>query len=82
MGGESNPMSELKVCAKKCDQCLFSSNRIVSKKSMNEILKTCKQNDHHFVCHKTNDAVCSGFYQTHSTNLIRIMQRLNGIKLV
>ena len=70
----------LKVCSQKCDQCLFSGNRIVSKKRMKDILQECKQSDSHFVCHKTKDTVCSGFYETQSTNLIRIMQRLNGIE--
>ena len=70
----------LKVCSQKCDQCLFSDNRIVSKKRMKDILQECKQADSHFVCHKTEDSVCNGFYKTQSTNLIRIMQRLNGIK--
>ncbi len=72
----------LKVCAKRCNQCLFSSNRIVSKKRMKEILQECEQTDSHFVCHKSEDSVCAGFYETRSTNLIRIMQRLNGIEVV
>jgi len=72
----------LKVCAQKCDQCLFSDNRIVSKKRMKDILQECKQSDTHFVCHKTKDSVCHGFYKTRSTNLIRIMQRLNGIEKI
>lgn len=70
----------LKVCSQQCNQCLFSSDRIVPKKRMNEILKQCKQTDSHFVCHKTEDSVCAGFYESRSTNLIRMMQRLNGIK--
>jgi hypothetical protein len=48
---------------------------------MKDILQQCERNDNHFVCHKTEDAVCAGFYETRSTNLIRIMQRLNGIEL-
>jgi hypothetical protein len=75
-------MTTLKVCAQKCDQCLFSSDRIVSKKRMNEILRECERTDSHFVCHKTDDAVCAGFYNSRSTNLIRIMQRLNGIEKI
>ena len=75
-------MSRLKVCSQKCEQCLFSENRIVPKKRMKEILKQCKREDTHFVCHKTDDAVCAGFYESRSTNLIRIMQRLGGINYV
>jgi hypothetical protein len=73
-------MPKLKVCAQKCDQCLLSDNRIVPKKRMKEILNECKQADSHFVCHKTEDAVCAGFYETRSTNLIRIAQRLSSIE--
>ncbi len=75
-------MSKLKVCSQKCDQCLFSDNRIVSKKRMEEILNQCKHEDTHFVCHKTDDAVCAGFYDFRSTNLIRIAQRLDRIQKI
>jgi hypothetical protein len=72
----------LTVCSQQCDQCLFSKNRIVSERRKKEIMAECRRSDSHFVCHKTKDAVCAGFYQSHSTNLIRIMARLGGIKLV
>ena len=75
-------MSKLKVCAQRCNQCLFSGDRIVSKKRMKEILQECDRTDSHFVCHKTENAVCAGFHETRSTNLIRVMQRLNGIERV
>lgn len=75
-------MSKLKVCANQCSQCLFSKERVVSAKRKTEILKNCRESDSYFVCHKTDEAVCSGFYQKFSTNLIRIMQRLNGIEFI
>ena len=75
-------MSKLKVCARQCDQCLFGENRIVSATRKADILRKCQQSDGHFVCHKTEDAVCSGFYQRYSTNLIRIMGRLDGIEFI
>jgi hypothetical protein len=72
----------LEVCATPCDQCLFGRNRIVSAKRKADILTKCQSSDRHFVCHKTENAVCAGFYQRYQTNLIRIMQRLSGIKLI
>lgn len=76
----------LKVCEKQCDQCLFSKNRIVSGRRMKEILTDCIRNDSHFVCHKgtieNENIVCRGFYDNYSTNLIRIMGRLNGITFI
>jgi len=72
----------LDVCATPCDQCLFGRNRIVSAKRKADILKKCQSSDRHFVCHKTQDAVCASFYQRFSTSFIRTMQRLKGIKLI
>lgn len=74
------------VCEKQCEQCLFSPNRIVSKKRMGEILKDCRQKDAHFQCHKASivgrDVCCRGFYETQTSQLMRIAGRLNMIKFV
>ena len=74
------------VCKEKCDQCLFTDERIVSKKRMVQIIKECRQQDTHFQCHKGTiagkDICCKGFYDTQTTNLIRIAQRLNMVRFV
>lgn len=76
----------LKVCNHQCDQCLFSKNRIVSAKRKGEILKECVQTDTYFECHKGTivgeKIVCSGFFNSFSTNMIRIAGRLNAIEFV
>ncbi len=76
----------MKVCEKPCDQCLFSKDRIVSAARVREVLADCKRNDSYFICHKASiaggDVCCRTFYDTRTSNLIRIMQRLNGIKFV
>ena len=72
----------LKVMKKRCNQCLFSNNKIVSDERREDILETCRERDCHFVCHKTEDTCCRGSYDHRSTNLIRIMSRLNGIQFV
>jgi hypothetical protein len=75
-------MSKLKVCGQQCDQCLFGPNKIVSEARKQQILSDCKREDTHFVCHKHDDVVCRSFYNQSSTNLIRIMERLNGIQFI
>ena len=74
------------VCKEKCDQCLFTDKKIVSKKRMVQILNECRQQDTHFQCHKGTiegkDICCKGFYDTQTTNLLRIAQRLNAVRFV
>lgn len=52
------------VRASRCDECLFSKNRIVSRERMKEVLADCKKKDTHFVCHKVKIGMCRGFYDT------------------
>jgi hypothetical protein len=75
-----------KVCVEKCDQCLFSLNKIVSDDRRAEILEECKSKDSHFICHKATldgqNLCCRGFYDTQTSQLIRIAGRLNCIEFV
>jgi hypothetical protein len=75
-----------KVYEAKCDQCLFSKDKIVSNARRAEVLRECKRMDSHFICHKASmnreDVCCRGFFDTHSTNLIRIAGRLGAIEFV
>lgn len=75
----------------KCNQCLFTNNRIVSIKRMKEILKDCKKRDSYFVCHKDQTVgegngklCCRGFLDNFKNdfNLGRMIQRINYIKEV
>lgn len=77
----------LKINEKQCSQCLFGKNRIVSATRKAEIVRNCKRTDTHFVCHKSprgEEVVCGGFAAALPGvgNLLRIMQRLNGIEKV
>lgn len=73
-----------KVVATQCDQCLFSPNRIVSAARAKEILKDCAKKDTHFICHKTENACCRGFYNADpgASNLMRIAGRLVAVEFV
>lgn len=80
-------MAGLQVCESKCDQCLFTPQRIVSKERFAEIVRDCRQEDRHFICHKGsltgNDAlVCRGFFDTQTSQMIRIAGRLGLIEFV
>lgn len=69
-----------------CGQCLFGANKIVSDKRKAEILESCETNDRHFICHKASinkeDICCKGFYDTKTSNLIRIAGKLNVVEFV
>ena len=71
-----------KVKKERCNQCLFSPEKIVSNERRRQILTDCKANDAHFDCHKEKDVCCRGFYETNSTNLMRIAQRMGMIQEV
>ena len=74
------------VMARRCDECLFSENAIVSNARRKDILKDCQRSDTHFACHKgtlaNEEICCRGFFETKSTNLIRIAERLGVIVFV
>lgn len=58
------------VCSHRCDQCLFSKNKIVSNKRREQIIRECLQNDQPFLCHKGSIAgrehlYCRGFVETY-----------------
>lgn len=80
----------MKVQKTKCNQCLFTKNRIVTSKRKAEIIKDCLNSDTYFCCHKTkikgikSDVCCRGFWDTHKSNfnLGRIAQGLNVVKEV
>lgn len=77
----------LEICEERCNQCLFSEDRIVSKARMAEIIRDCRRNDNHFQCHKHTiagaDVMCRGFYETQPpSQMLRIARRLGVVKFV
>lgn len=74
----------LKIMKKKCDQCLFSKNKIVSDSRKKGIIKECKERQNHFVCHKTDNVVCAGFNEKlgEYAQSIRMAGRLGIIEYV
>lgn len=88
-------IDRLKVCAQRCDQCLFSRRRIVSTSRMRAILADCQRDDTPFECHKHTIrrrdgedtggvVVCRGFYDRDplSTTLLRMGAALGLVTFV
>ena len=77
----------MRVCARKCSECLYSKNRIVSADRAAEIMRKTARMDSHFICHKSQirgdekEAVCHGSLERPG-NLLRIMGRLGGIQYI
>lgn len=77
-----------KVAAKRCDQCLFSRDAIVSNARRKQVLGDCARRDTHFICHKFtlagDAACCRAFYDRDpgATNLMRIAGRLGAVEFV
>ena len=76
----------LKVKKKCCGKCLFSSNKIVDEQRKEQVLHHCAQDDAYFVCHegtiKGEDICCKAFFEQHTSQMIRIAQRLNMVEYV
>lgn len=59
------------IAATRCDQCLFSKNRIVSAKRAADIVAECEREDKFFICHKATlrdseaQVCCRGFFDAH-----------------
>lgn len=77
----------LKVCAKRCAECLFSSNHVVSGQArVDEIVRRCERTGRYFICHKATirgDAVvCRAFFDRGTNELCRIAERANFVTYI
>jgi hypothetical protein len=75
-----------KVCARQCDQCLFSKNKLVDEERKQELLFQCEREQTHFVCHKGStvgqNVVCNGFFRNKTTPFLDIMKATGKILFV
>lgn len=72
-------MTALILAAKKCSQCLCSPQRIVSKERAADIIRHCRKNATHFVCHKSPDGEvvhCRGVHDLHESQAYQFAKRL------
>lgn len=76
------------VYSKPCYNCLLSKNAIVPPQRVKEIIEQCKEDQTHFICHKSSikggNICCKKFYDQlgHVSNMIRVCERLGAIKFV
>ena len=73
-----------RVMAERCDECLFSKNKIVSNARRAEIIReiTAGQGSW-FHCHKTTGIACRGDWDKFGCgNIGRVMGRLGAIEFV
>ena len=75
------------VQSKKCDQYLFTPNRIVSKEAKEDIIKSCLEKNNNFQCHKGTikniNVICHGFYKMYNNPAISSMlESLGEIEFV
>lgn len=80
-------MSKFTVMDRKCDQCLYSPDKIVSDARRKEILRELNRQDTHFICHKASalgeQVACAGDMEARGCGQLgRIMGRLGGIERV
>lgn len=77
-----------KVYEKRCDECPFSSNKIVSEKRKQQLLASILKEDKYFICHKSSieggTTCCRGFYDAHGSDsrTIRMAKYLDVVELV
>lgn len=81
------------VAAKRCGECLFSSERLTDKNRATDIIKNALADDTYFVCHRfsfngevrsyTPEAVCCrAFFDAYPTQQIRMAERMRIVKFV
>lgn len=65
----------LKLASRRCDECLFSGDRLVSNRRASRIIRSCVADDVHFVCHKGSfvgqNLHCRGFYDQYKSAAVR-----------
>jgi len=66
----------MKIYKKRCNQCLFTKNKVVGNARKKEVINNCLKNDSYFICHKSEDTCCKGFWDNYK-NDITILRVIN-----
>ncbi len=75
------------VMEERCDQCLYSADKIVSDARRSQLLRDIKSKDGYFICHQATIAgreiACRGDWDSRACGQMgRIAQRLNAVRFV
>lgn len=78
-------MKQIVVCSEKCNQCLFTKDKIVSDERKKELLNNTR-GDNHFLCHKGTlkgkKVICKGSWDSKLKTGEGPYQILDRLKLV
>jgi hypothetical protein len=76
----------LQVAAKRCNECLYSSSKIVPDDRRASLLADCRKSGRYFICHKATirgDAVvCRAFFDTEPNQACQVAERLGIVRFV
>lgn len=75
------------VLSKRCDQCLYGPDKIVSHARRKQLIRDLNRDDTHFICHKASiagvEAACRGDWEQRGCGQLgRIAGRLNAVNFV
>lgn len=75
----------MKVMSRACDQCLFTKERIVSGSRAAEVIRTTRERNCHFICHKSNpgdEVTCHEHHVLGIGQMSRIAERLGAVEWI
>lgn len=84
-------MAKFQVYEKRCDQCLFSDNKVVEEQRKSELIAYCNdmKTPTHFICHKSTihdngNVCCRGFWDKFkdSNPKLIIMEKIGRVEFV
>jgi hypothetical protein len=81
-------ISSPQVVSRSCNECLFSSNRIVPQERKDQIIQQTLAEDRYFTCHKAmiegRDLCYRGFFDIHKFDSLvtRLAIQLNRVEFV
>lgn len=62
-----------RICAERCDECLFSKDKIVSERRKKEVIRDARQGQGYFICHKVSlrdqNGCCRGFFDSYGYDI-------------
>lgn len=77
----------LNVLSKRCNQCLYGPDKIVSDARRKQLLSDIDRDDSHFICHKASiagvEAACHGDWEQRGCGQLgRIAEHYNCVRFV
>lgn len=75
-----------RVAQKRCNECLYTRNKIVEDSRREAIVQSCKETGKYFICHKATltgwGVVCRGFFEEEANPSCQVAQRLGLVAFV